>query len=61
MQTVTITRDLFTKQRKPQLICKAGTVAEITSFTMNDTVAIVKIPGREYDVAVFLGRDGKVN
>lgn len=45
MKTVTIKRNLFTKQRKPQLICQAGTVATLTDTAMNGSMVIVKIEG----------------
>lgn len=45
MKTVTIQRNLFTKQRTPKLICPAGTVATLSDTIMNGSMVIVKIEG----------------
>jgi len=39
----TILRDLHTKQRKPKLICRAGTVAEVVEYVENGTWVVLRL------------------
>ena len=45
MTTVTILRDLNTKQRTPKLIAAAGTKATIDHTVMNGSMVVLKIEG----------------
>lgn len=49
---VTITHNLHTKQRKPVLICKAGTKAELVETVENGSMVILRIPGWKDLVAI---------